>query len=130
MRSIDSASPWRSWLSSRCLPWLPARLDYERLVGMEGAGWLLGTSRARGDRAGQPQLPQETAKKDLGPLTLMLAGRSGPQREGKPFQSLPALSQCQAPHPTWGRPLFFPRGCASSQVTQGLGLLCQTRKPQ
>lgn len=128
MRSIDSASPWCSWLSSQCLPWLPARLDYERLVGMEGAGWLLGTSRARGDRAGQPQLPQETAKKDLGPLTLMLAGRSGPQREGKPFQSL-RLASAKPPIPL-GSPTFLPRACASSQVTQGLGLLCQTRKPQ
>lgn len=127
MRTIDSASPWCSWLSSQCLPWLP-HLDYARLVGVEGARGCWGPPGPGGTELGSPSVPQETVKKESGLLTLMVAERWWPRvwaMEGEEASVIPALRP-QSPHPTQGHPLFLPRGCVSLQITgAGSALLNQ-----
>lgn len=77
---------------------------------------LLATSRPRGEGAGQPQRSPGSSKKEPGPRTLMVA-------EGWATERSLRLARAKAPS-YLDSPVFLPRGCASLQVTQGLGLLC------
>lgn len=57
MGTIDSASPWCSWLSSQCLPWLPGL----RLRKAGGRGATEGLPQACRPGLGGPSVSQETA---------------------------------------------------------------------
>lgn len=97
-------------------PDCPARITqgWLGLVGVEQAKGLLGASRPRRDRAGQPQRSPGNSKKEHGPLTLMMA--EGLSHRGRGSHCDPLFSARRAPIPTGGCPLFLPRGCVSLQI--------------
>lgn len=98
--------------AARVCPGCPAGITQGWWAWSEQGGcWGLWTPAGQGWAT--PAFPRKQSKRTRAPV--FDGGRgSGPQREGTPLGSL--RLPCQAPVP--------PRGCASLQVTVGLGPLC------
>lgn len=106
LRTIDSASPWCSWLSSQCLPWLPSS-DYARWWAWNKPGGSSGSST----QAGLESSSKDAQERALGPASVDGCGLSPKGRRSLRNDSLPGACFCslhpKSPTPSSQGPSLF-----------------------